>query len=112
MRSYIIMYVFVKFISNNCVGNERARSEDEIDYYTSYSFPNFATVEAYSSYFILNISIVQDCILENNELFRVAAIPSELPDGHTRCTADVVIVDDDGMKVDDLYIYNVIYTDI
>ena len=39
---------------------------------------------------------MQDCILEINEIFRVIAIPPELPDGHTRCTADVIIVDDDG----------------
>ena len=91
------MYIFVKFNSNNCVGNESTFiSEDEIDYYTSYSFPYFATIEAYSSYFILSIPIVQDCILENNEIFRVSAIPPELPNGHIRCIADVIIVDDDG----------------
>ena len=39
---------------------------------------------------------MQDHILENSEIFRVNAIPSELPDGHARCTADVIIVDDDG----------------
>ena len=69
-------------------------NDDEIDYYTSYTFPYYAIVEAYSSYFILNISIVQDCILENYELFRVISIPPELPDGHIRCTADVIIADD------------------
>ena len=40
---------------------------------------------------------MQDCILENNEIFRVSAIPAELPDGHIRCIADVIIIDDDGM---------------
>ena len=84
-------------LCNYCVGNESTSiTEDEIDYYTSYSFPYYAIVEAYSSYFILNIPIVQDCIFENNELFRVIAIPPELPDGHIQCTADVIIVDDDG----------------
>ena len=53
---------------------------------------------------------MQDCILEDNEIFRVIAIPPELPDGYWRCHADVVIVDDDGTQANDLYIYNVIYT--
>ena len=84
-------------LCNYCVGNEITFiTEDGIDYYTSYSYPFYTIVEAYSSYFILSIPIVQDYIFEDNELFRVIAIPSELPDGHTRCTADVIIVDDDG----------------
>ena len=87
----------IKYDVNNSIGNESSfMTDDEIDYYTSYSFPYFAIVEAYSSYFILNISIVQDCILESHEFFYVIASPPELPDGHIQCRAGVFIVDNRG----------------
>ena len=67
-----------------------------IDYYAAYHYPNFAVVPANTTYFTLNITIVDDSVLENSELVRIVAIPPRVPDGHLRCLADLVIVDDDG----------------
>ena len=45
----------------------------------------------------MNIPIVNDRRLEDNELIRLVAIrPELLPDGYTPCSADVIIIDDDG----------------
>ena len=44
----------------------------------------------------MKIKIVNDKIQEDTELFRIAAVPPDIPDGHIRCTADVIIGDDDG----------------
>ena len=91
----IIVYNnIINFYGFNCTGSESALTEDDIDYYTSYSYPNFAIVEAYSTQFLLNISIVQDCKAEDNELFRIIAVPFHIPVGHISCSADVVIVND------------------
>ena len=64
------------------------------DYYASYAFPDKATIPAGTTEFLLKIKIVDDKILENNELFRIVAVPPDIPDGHIRCTADVIIRDD------------------
>ena len=44
----------------------------------------------------MKVRIVDDRRLENTELIRVAAIPPTLPVDHIRCTADILIVDNDG----------------
>ena len=44
----------------------------------------------------MKVRIVDDRRLESNELFRVTAIPPAIPEDHIRCTADVIIVDNDG----------------
>ena len=93
MSSYTCSNIQSAFNSFNFTGNESTLIEDDIDYYASYSYPNFAVVEAYSTHFSLNISIVQDCKLERTELFRVTAFPPQLPFGHVQCTTDVLIGD-------------------
>ena len=47
--------------------------------------------------YTLNITIVNDHRLEDKELIRIVAIPPGIPpNGHTPCSADVIIFDDDG----------------
>ena len=46
--------------------------------------------------YTLKVRIVDDRRLEKNELIRIAAIPPVLPMGHIRCTADIIIIDNDG----------------
>ena len=79
----------------NFAGNQTLRVGEATDYYTSYSFPNFATVEKSTTVFSLEIHIVQDNILESTELFRIVAISPNVPSGYLLCSADVIIVDDD-----------------
>ena len=46
--------------------------------------------------YTLKVKIVDDKRLEKNELTHIAAIPPALPMGHIRCTADIIIMDNDG----------------
>ena len=59
------------------------------------------------------MNIVDDSRLEDIELFRVIAIPPEVPSGQTPPSADFIIRDDDGMYVvlyiKYMYIYTCIY---
>ena len=52
-----------------------------------------------SMYYTLKIKIVDDDRMEDDEVFRITAIPEDLPDGHIYCTADVYIKDDDGKLI-------------
>ena len=52
-----------------------------------------------STYYILKIKIVDDDRMEDKEVFRITAIPEDLPDGHIYCTTDVYIEDDDGKLI-------------
>ena len=45
----------------------------------------------------LTLNIVNDKRLESNELFRIVAVPPELPINLTYAAAEVIIRDDDGM---------------
>ena len=59
------------------------------------------------------MNIVDDSRLEINELFRVIAIPPEVPSGQTSSLADFIIRDDDGtyvvLYIKYMYIYTRIY---
>ena len=90
-------------------GNESGLNRDEIDYYASYSYPNYAKVQQYTEWFILNITIVQDNKFEDNESIQIVAIPHELPDNYTYHTTIVSIIDDD-RKFADLYTYSISYS--
>ena len=78
---------------DNFTGNHTAAVTNEsIDYYTSYESPSYAIIPSGTQDFLLEIEIVSDCILENNELFRIhAGNPDE-----DSCYTDVIIRDDDG----------------
>ena len=60
------------------------------------SFPNFDIIPANTTHYTLKIDIVSDRILEDNELFRVTAVPQHRPAGQPDCSAFVIIKDDDG----------------
>ena len=53
-------------------------------------------ISLYSTEFLLKLKIEDDKRLENNEIFRIIAVPPELPDGFSPCTADIIILDNDG----------------
>lgn len=72
------------------------RIESEIDYLTSYSWPNFYIVEKGAFNFTLNITIIPDNILEDNELFRITIDEPQSPEGRVRLPIDVIIMNDDG----------------
>ena len=94
--------LYIIFAGNETALNNSRQNESklhEIDYYTSYSWPEFITVPKGTVDFFLNITIVDDNKLEDNELLRVITIPPVLPDGHIRCTADLIIFDDDGKLI-------------
>ena len=76
-------------------GNESGLNSDEIDYYTSYSYPNYAKVQQYAESFMLKITIVQDNKFEDNERIEIIAIPRELPENHTYSRTILGITDDD-----------------
>ena len=77
------------------IGNQSNHS-DGIDYYAAYS-SNFDVAEKDTSYYILNITIINDHILEEkNERFRVNVLHPELADDQNHCFADIIIMDDDG----------------
>ena len=69
---------------------------DNIDYYTSYAFPNKAIIPAGTTKFLLKVKIVNDKRLEDNEIFRIVADPPDIPNNHFTCSTDVIIWDDDG----------------
>ena len=88
-------------LCDDFIGKDIANTPKEIDYYIPFPYTTFAKIPAHSTHFQLNVTIVDDKKLENNELLRIDAIPSPLPYGHTHCTTDVIILDDDGK----LFIY-------
>ena len=53
-------------------------------------------ISLYSTEFLLKLKIEDDRRLEDNEYFRVCADPPEIPDGYYPCTADIIILDNDG----------------
>ena len=77
-------------------GNHTDSTDVEVDYYTAYAWPNFDTVEKGSVSYTLNIIIMNDNRLEDNGLFSITAMSGTPPNGHTPCTTDVIILDDDG----------------
>ena len=86
-------------------GNHTTNIDNEVDYYTAYAWPNFDTVEKGTVNYTLNITIINDNRLEDNRLFSIIAFSGTPPNGHTPCTTDVIILDDDGkLLVVKLYI--------
>ena len=89
--------MLIKFNGYNFAGNVSSPAmENKIDYYAPYAWPDFATICKGTDDFLLHIKTVDDERLEDHELLRVIAIPPHLPEGHIRCTADLIIHDDDG----------------
>ena len=80
----------VHFIGNATSGG------DDFDYYATYTYPYFATVERGSTEFELKIPIVDDDILEDHDLIRITALAPDYPDGKVPCSTDLIIRDDDG----------------
>ena len=93
MHLYLYMYIL------NCYSIANETNTEEFDYYASYTYPNFAIIPNGSIYLTLTIKIVDNNVLENNKLFRITALPPVTPLGHTECTTDVIIVDDDGKLI-------------
>ena len=81
--------------SHFIIGNTSNRAESEIDYLTSYSWPNFYTVEKGSNNFTLDITIISDNRLEDNELFRINIDEPQAPAGVVPNALDVIITNDD-----------------
>ena len=94
MHLYLYMYIL-----NCCYSIANETNTEEFDYYASYTYPNFAIIPKGSIYLTLMIQIVDNNVLENNKLFRVYALPPVTPFGHTECTTDVIIDDDDGKLI-------------
>ena len=89
----------------NFIANVSNRTEvEDIDYNVSYASPNFDIVPEGSKYYILNITIVPDETLEENELFRIYVEQPVRPDDTMVIQTDVIIMNDDGESLVELYI--------
>ena len=61
------------------------------------SQPVSVTIPKRTTQFLLNISINNDSILEDNEQVQIIAIPPKIPDGMIHNYTVLTIIDDDGM---------------
>ena len=97
----VATYPIASYVFNcsNSIGNESSSDNSEIDYYVSHSYPNMDIIPKGSMYYTLKIKIVDEDRMEDDEVFRITAIPEDLPDGHIYCTTYVYIKDDDGKLI-------------
>ena len=87
------------------VGNDTdGITDNEIDFYSSYAWPDFATIPKGTEYFILSVRIVDDGRLEGTEQFHIVPVTAKLPAGEIRLRTKVIIVDND-RKLMCLYLY-------
>jgi len=91
---YTYENISVNFNDDTFIGSHTGKTP--FDYFAKFSYPNFATIPANHTRFLLNIRIFNDRILEDDETVIIEAIPPSVPDGYERCMTELTIQDDDG----------------